>query len=290
MRRFPTLVAAVLCSMPAGIASATMILQSFDAKYNDRFYVGDDKAFIGDPYDWSGVGRSSYWATMVSDSYFLSATHFHPADGAAVDFYWTNSPTGSFETRTVLSGTQIGASDLWLGKLASPVSANVAKYPILSLPEESSYDNLVLDTFGLSDKSPTQRNMRQGRNNIDPGSFQTHTEISTGRVYLYDYDRSGGQGANESYLQTGDSGGPSFVAFGGQPTLVGIHWYIWDDDTDPLIVGSADTFVPHYIDAINQSMQGEQLTVVPEPATIVLLILAGLALLAKKGVVLLFRS
>ena len=42
---------------------------------NDRFYAGADKAFIGQPYDWSGVGLSSNgsWATMISPTYFVSA-------------------------------------------------------------------------------------------------------------------------------------------------------------------------------------------------------------------------
>lgn len=278
MRRFLTLIAAMLWLMPAGVASATMILQSYDAKKHDRFYVGADKAFIGAPYDWSGVGRNDYWATMVSDHYFLSANHYHASVGSNVKFSLTNDPNGAYEIRTIASGMRIAGSDLWLGKLSEPVSANVAKYSILSLAQESSYDDLALYTYGLSDKSP----VRLGRNNVDPGRIQNAmVDGVTGRVFLYDYDKVGGQGADESYLQGGDSGGPSFVVSGGQPTLVGIHWFTWDDETaSPKIIGSGDTFVPHYVAAINQAMVGEQLTLVPEPSMLVLLCVGTIGLLA----------
>ena len=41
----------------------------------------------------------------------------------------------------------------------------------------------------------------------------------------YDYDPVNGLGADECYLISGDSGGPSFVDAGGQLALVGIHYY-----------------------------------------------------------------
>jgi hypothetical protein len=287
MRRFLTLIAALLWLMPVGIASAEMTLQGYRAEKHDRFYVGEApvKAFIGDPYNWSGVGRSSdsRWATMVSDSYFLSANHYHPDTGAKIEFYSTNSPGGSYETHTVASGVQIAGSDLWLGKLEEKVSANVAKCSILSLTQESRYDDLSLYTFGLSDKStPTQRNMRLGRNNLDPGSIHSETldgttDSTTGQVYLFDYDNPpDGMGADESYLEVGDSGGPSLVTdFGGKPALVGIHWFNNEKKTVPWYSG--DTFVPYYINAINTAMSsGEQLTLVPEPSTLALWSLFGM--------------
>ena len=39
-----------------------------DEKRHNRFYAGDDKAFIGEEFDWSGVGKDggNHWAMLVS--------------------------------------------------------------------------------------------------------------------------------------------------------------------------------------------------------------------------------
>lgn len=277
MNRLLRAVLIISTSVQASVAAAAMTVQSFAPEKHERFYNLPDpaKAFIGDPHDWSGVGRSSRWATMISPSYFLSADHHHPPLGSLY-FYLSNDPTGPVETRTIASGQQIAGTDLWLGQLASPVSSDVAKYPVLLLPDHSDYDDLEIFTFGQSDSAVPETNVRLGRNNIDPDSFDSYGESpgSIGIVYTYDFDNPGGLGDDESYLQTGDSGGPSFAIYQGAPALVGIHWFI---DDEPDVDFSGDTFVPDYIGQINAAMVGEQLTVVPAPGTAVLLALAAAA-------------
>jgi len=244
-----------------------MIIQSYAPYRHDRFYDPSDpnKAFIGDPYNWSGVGKYAEWATMVSPSCFLSANHAHP--GSWLFFYETNNPYGPVETRRVESGRQIAGTDLWLGKLTEPVGRNIAKYPVLSLPRNEDYDHRVIYTFGLSSAPPSPSNVSLGRNTIDPDSYQLMTDDrgSTGMAFLFDYDNPGGVGADESYLQRGDSGGPSFVIYEDTPALVGIHWLMWQSGGYPVTVGSADTFVPHYVDQIAAAMDGESLIRLPEP-------------------------
>ncbi len=264
----------VLFALPAHFVSAAMTLQLYAPEKHDRFYTpaepsDPEKAFIGDPYDWSGVGVRHYgwyeWATMISPQYFLSADHFHPSDGSRVRFYHTNDGDGSYEEHYVESGVQIGDTDLWLGKLETPVSSNVAYYPILSLPRNPLYNNIELFTFGKADSTDAMNNTRVGRNEIDPNMyFETEVEkptggYSTGFTYYFDFDDSGGMEDDESYLQRHDSGAPSFVIYNGLPALTGIHWFIWEDDEDPSIVGSADSFVRPYVDEINAAMASEQL-------------------------------
>jgi len=275
-----------------GIASAQMELQSYDAKNHDRFYVGADKAFIGDPYDWSGVGRvvgdeiTRGWATMISPHYFLSAYHFPPALTDALRFYETNDPSGAFEDHAIESSKRIPNTDLWLGKLDTPVTG-AAIYPILNLPTHSEYEGLVIYTFGRSDTTPQERNVRLGRNNIDLVAFRSDPDSqgSTGEVLVFGFDYpTGGVGADESHLQPYDSGGPSFAVLGGSPALVGIHWFIGDDP----VVYSADSFVPDYIAQLNAAMSelgagelDEQVTVlVPEPSVLVMLLGLGAGCLA----------
>src|ERR1035437_4044631 len=79
MRRFLAILAAVVL-LPT-IASANLRLQTTDPsvieQYNDRFSTAGNKAFIGEGYDWSGVGQDirsglpTHWAVMISPSYFL---------------------------------------------------------------------------------------------------------------------------------------------------------------------------------------------------------------------------
>lgn len=269
-------VAVIWWIRPATVASAAMILQSHVPQRHDRFHDPSDpaKAFLGDPHDFSGVGRNLRWATMVSPSYFVSAAHFRPADGSTLYFYTTNDPAETPHSRTVESGRRIAGSDLWLGRLTQPVGPQIEHYPILSLPERSDYDDRQIYTFGLSVGrfSATPTTVRLGRNHIDPGSIAPVTEGEppnqvTGISYLFDFDDPGGAGSDESYLQSGDSGGPSFILHNGAPALVGVHWFIWEDEANPSIYGSGDTFLPEYLAEIDAAMDGQRVTVVSSALT-----------------------
>lgn len=251
----------VLLLLTFGIFSDTaraISIQALSLKRDFRYYVGADKAFAGDPYNWSGVTRTVFqkapdgvtqwggkWATMVSPSYFLSANHWHPANGETLRFYHTNNPSGTYEDRVVLSGQLIDGFDLWLGKLSTPVSSAVAKYPILLLANDAAYVGkpffiLGRPTSDNSSTSPTQVHM--GKNWIDmvaPPTFTWGNSASTlpGKAIT---------------CEGGDSGGSSFIISHGVPTVLGIHWH-----------ALADSFVPRNISAINAAMlaSGEQVTV-----------------------------
>jgi hypothetical protein len=100
------------------------------------------------------------------------------------------------------------------------------------------------------------------------------------RVMYFPYYANGGQqGANEAYLEGGDSGGPSFAIANGSLALLGTHFV----DDGPVFDGalSGDSFIPFYVNQLDANMVGEQVTlaVVPEPVTMVTLFigLAGLA-------------
>jgi len=264
------------CLLSAANLPAAMTIQGYDPDKHDRF--NNDPSFIGNPYDWSGVGRgiTGRWGTMISDTYFLSAAHFAPS--GTLRFYHTNDLGGTFEDRAILSGAPIAGSDLWLGKLSTAVSPLVAKYPIFELPTDADYDNRGIFTFGLTGSSPgTVNTVRLGRNQIDPGTIGSYTVSgTTGDAFLFDYDNPGGVGADESKIQPGDSGGPSFaLAYGLYPAIVGVHWFNYTDPPNPS--GSGDTFVPHYIAALDSAMD-EPLMTIPEPSSLALIVIGGAAL------------
>ena len=280
-----TALIATLLLAPHSIAGAALIVQGYNQDHHDRFH--NDPGFIGAAYDWSGVGRGSWWATMISDSYFLSATHAHPANNSTVRFYETNDPSGVFEEHTVESGMAIAGSDLWLGKLESTVSSSIAKFPILSAAGMASFTDLDLWLFGLSTMAPTQANMRLGRNELDTVIEDfSHPNLgsASGDVFLYDFDDPGGVGDDEARVSSGDSGAPTFTIVNGQPVLVGIHWFTYTDD-ETEVPGSGDTLVSSLIGSLNSSMVGESVTVVNGSRTILALLLVSivrLAILARR--------
>lgn len=288
------------------VASAlgNLQVQSFDASRNDRFYVGNDKDFVGQGYNFSGVGNtaglagSGTWATMISPSFFVSATHYHPGNGSSITFFENNDPSGPSHTYTVQSGvgmtidgTPMGLpSDLWLGKLTSPISPsdNISTYSILSLPTENDYLGLPIYVYG--------KPHWVGRNNItviDDAEEKNNLDIvikkTRAMVYEYNDPPPVSIGGDEAYLHGGDSGGPSFTVFGGQLALLGTHYFNSDQtNTDPPAVDgdySGDSFIPYYINQLNARMlqldpnTTEQVSVlIPEPAGLVLIGLAGLCL------------
>lgn len=253
----------------ASADSFAIYLNQYQANVNQRFYSGADNAFIGAGLDWSGVNNGPRWATMISPSYFLSAGHYHPGAGTQLNFYSGNDLNVAPETHTVdnfgfqtsLNG---GSSDVWLGRLTTPVSSSIAIYPILKLPSESDYIGQSIFVYGHGSSYGT-------------GNLVGLNKISVVNTLYYNTRESefffdGNSGPSTAALIGGDSGGPSFVEHAGHLALVGIHYW-----TCGTYVGACqgDSFVPFYTDQIAAALGTEQLTyvtAVPEPATWVLML------------------
>jgi hypothetical protein len=121
---------------------------------------------------------------------------------------------------------------------------------------------------------------RVGRNVVEDFGWGTDG-ASTGFAMAYDYDNNDVPtvGGAETYLQGGDSGGPSFGVAYGFLGLTGIHWaHDW-----PAQVWSYDTFVPFYVPELAAKMDEPLfLLPIPEPATATLLLGACLVLLCRR--------
>jgi hypothetical protein len=263
-------------------AVGDMVIEDYQDSRHNRFYSGSDKDFVGQAFDWSGVGQTQdgNWVTMISSQYFLSAAHYAPSAGGTVTFYSTNDDSGpsyqgvvapwAYQTRYTPDNLP---SDLWLGKLTTPIpsSAHITYYPVLDLPY---YDDYLGDVIYVNGKPN-----RVGRNVID--RFELGQEEDKDKNIVketvsmgYDYDTVNGLGADECYLQIYDSGGPSFVDAGGRLALVGIHYYI--NQLPGELRYSADSFVPYYINQLNDHMSGASVsTVTPEPSTAMLLVISA---------------
>ncbi len=281
MRRIFIVVAVVLCV--CGSSFGATYLQGVGGDHarsfkHDRFYSGSDKDFHAEAYDFSGVGRGS-WLTMISPRYFVSAAHAAPSYGATATFYEGNTTSSGqhqykvdnwgFQTRYEDGGSY---SDLWLGRLTADIPAedNITYYPVLVLGSESDYIGREIYAYG----NPN----RVGRNHLD-WIYKSYCSGKEGRVMAFDFDEAEGSGMGESecYMMSGDSGGPSFIAWNGELALVGIHW--WNYGSSPPYDGkrSGDSFVPYYVDQLNANMEfGQSVTIVPEPTGVTLLVLGAL--------------
>jgi hypothetical protein len=278
-------------------ADGALYLQNYQASRHERFYTGGNKAFIGDGFDFSGIGQTigdnkRYWATMISPSYFLSAAHYPPSANKTLFFYPDDTLANPIQY-DVDSAYYIGTfeghnSDLYLGKLKTPIdTSQIAYYPILSLDSSEIYGDAYLGneiwTVGKGSTSSGLRTDRVGRNVIDEIGVATDGAKETVAM-IYNYDVPG-LGGDETFLISGDSGGPSFAIVDDALALVGIHYFNSLDSEHPLPPAdgyySGDSFVPYYVDQLNAHMGSEHVTLVmpntpaPEPNSAAML--AGLA-------------
>lgn len=244
----PSLLIALMLLCPAA-SHGTMIVRDFTPARHYRFYNGSDKNFVGNPYDFSGVGcgSSGRWVTLMTDNCFLSAYHLHPGTGETVTFWATNDLAGPSYTYTVMGGVRIGTTDIWVGWFDAAVDTSIARYPIAVLPTAKEYRKLVLYNYGI--------NHRIGRNVLDKiALFQLGG--STGLSAFYDYDNNDvpSSGGDETYLQVGDSGAPSFAVFNSRIALIGTHWANTSHAPAEGAI-SIDTFAPAYFNEINKVLK-----------------------------------
>ena len=280
-----------------GLAPASAVMQILDDTHperNDRFYTGTVPApdnFLRNADDWSGVGMSGgYWATLVSPSFALSCNHlnYHPQTGSTVLFYPDNDPTATPISRTVADGQRIGTSDLWLCELSVPIvpADGIRYYPVYS-DVASGFLNSEVWVFGKDDVG-VETSQRIGRNVIDGVGSLTVSGQPGQQVILYDYDRTSAEvGGDEAMLMGGDSGGPEFALIDGTFYLAGINFFNYSNGFAPDPDGSGGTRVSAYISEINSAMGvmstlGDRLTVVPEPASLVLLAVVGTGVVLRR--------
>lgn len=280
---------------------------------NNRFYTGANKAFIGDPYDWSGVGKrnaNSYAVTMISPSFFVGAAHTSIGSGNSIVFYEDNTTSSGGHSYTVSQTWRVydptyGATDLIVGKLVNPipVAHNIAYYPIFMMPAITDYISTgdydpsdPVDSFfmyGANNGWGDSAGNYVGRNRVDDIFYAAYSAggVNTTQVIALSWQAPNGVGAvpYESRGQAGDSGSPSFYGIGSYLGLFGIHSAV------PSPYGMVDIFLPFYVNEIQavmanpaQGNSSELLTLlnynpnppppdpaIPEPASGLILCLAA---------------
>jgi hypothetical protein len=262
---------------------AAMAIDGFSSARHDRF--ANSGSFLLAGLDLSGVARSSDangpWATMISPIHFLSADHFHPSVGSMLTFHHDNNAAGASSTRTVVGGARLGNTDVWIGQLNSPIDPSVAVYSIVG---PGSYLSSIVYHVGLSASGALgpdrTTDFAVGRNvfDVDFGLVTPVNSTTVTKSGGYIDDTMAGDlsapftnGPNlispdETFFNTFDSGGPSFLLSGSSLHLFGIHAFAGSTSERRV---SGDSYLPEYKSSI--------LAAIPEPSTFIA-VFVGLSL------------
>jgi hypothetical protein len=255
-----------LTSLFLPMASAHALeIRNYSSSRHDRFVTDENGTqpnpgayYVSSRY--SGLGYATdvndpRQYTLVTPQHVLFAKHFAPSTGTNIRFL---NATGEEFTRTTISTADVpnglgGVADVIIVKLDAPLPADqgITPFPYLNLASESLYSNTVLATFGHSH--------RAGRGLISLFSDFMEDGIDSTRTFTFIYDTDAGD-QDDAYLVGGDSGSPSFALVNNRPALVGLH--LAADITATTRI-NIDTFVPHYVDAINTLLAPEGYQLIP---------------------------
>jgi hypothetical protein len=289
-----TLLLITTLAVPSMQCGAAIAISNFTAAGNDRF--ANSASFIESGSDFSGVGRSAdgRWVTMISSNVFISATHYHPADGSNVTFYSGNS-TAAPVTRVISGSQQIGTTDLWVGYLDSSVGPTIKIYNRVTTSYASS--GLAGMPTVMSGISPTTTgyggsnltNQAVGTNRVE--GFQANQTVATetgDAIFTVENQTSDSafgytNTTYEAQIALGDSGGPLFQLSGTNLILAGMNWATGNSDIDPGPATVTRNFsVYSYVGTSNTAINSYIAThPVPEPSTLFPLVL-GLGLIIRR--------
>lgn len=255
-----------------------------------------DPSFLGNGWNLTGIGfmanNGSQGVTMISPQHFVMTAHFPPSTNQ-ISFVtaanqirtYTIQSTTALST-TTFNGAPVNAtSDLLIGRLTAPIPAGdgigflpIAFDPSVNLntgpiPTQNGYNSLPVFAQGFNGTYTNSNGFTSphwGTNVTDRGPNLTVDAGVNSITFGYDFN-SGING--EFHSISGDSGSPSLTTFGGQLSLVGLHYDLLAD------LSSIDLLLAYYIPQMNSFMQpdGFQVTVanIPEPSAMLLVGLVG---------------
>ncbi|MFL5331399.1 MAG: PEP-CTERM sorting domain-containing protein [Gemmataceae bacterium] len=275
----------------AGAAQAEVI-NGYNSAVNDRFTPGTfpgntppsvNAGFLLAGYDLSGVGwvpgvngAGTKQVTMISDENYIAATHFQLGLGTTVAFRAAN---GTYVTRTVQAETQIGGSDVLVGRLSSPVPTGVGgvtSYPLVVGPR-SSFMGLTTYMFGQHGEVGT--NILADW--LFPNGPNTTENVGTGVTSMIQTDYDPNYNLDglpispyEFFSTPGDSGSPDLMIINGQLGLMGDHMSAYTDGSN-VPAGTGETFLSDYQSLIAAQLLSDgrvlSTVAVPEPSSLVLI-------------------
>ena len=250
------------------MTASALVIANYTDDENLRFH--GDPSFIGNPYDWSGVGRTSVsadssvnkeWATLLGENYFISAVHYHPSTGDTITFKGGNlvsSPTFNY---TVAGGFSVPGTDLWIGYTSGAISPTLKRYAFNTTAADNlsetglvgntlfiNGDNVAASPGTITDSlvgtNQTEAWIEGGSTTID--STPTTIDVLSSPINFDTFvlwenlaaDTTNTVTRHEGLMQSGDSGSPAFQIVGGDLEIAGLAYSVF---TAPGIEGDFDS-------------------------------------------------
>jgi hypothetical protein len=251
MKSITSTVGAAFLSVLLGSRGDAITVANHTVETNDRF--ANNPSFIGNAYDFSGVGRSTNtadtrWATLIGDNYFISANHYFPAVGSQIQFIAGNSVSSPTYTYTVAGGFQVPGTDFWIGYTEAVMDLSLARYSYTTTPGNTLAETGLsgIDVFMVGDRvagsagSPTAQTVGTNqvetfRNTGTTAMITPQTTVNFADTATFDqlvtFENIPGDDTlnfttHESQLAAGDSGSPLFRASGTDLILLGTAWAV----------------------------------------------------------------
>jgi len=263
---FRKITCSALAAWAIGLISVdALVIRGYTPSKHDRIFNTSSTPslnpdFIHAGIDLTGVGWhtavQSRQLTMVSPLHFIGARHYRPGIGATLRFVAND---GNFRDFTVASQTTItndsdDISDLFIGTLTAPIATTqgIRHLPYLNLSLQDGfrpYRNYLGKTTMVLGKTTRGANGR-----IDIIQDRIIEGVST-KMITWSYDTNSGD-ADDSYLESGDSGSPVFVEQDGVAAIVATHSGVSGPDSNGIIT-NISSFTPHYVDKLNIVMEAQ---------------------------------
>ena len=242
------------------LLSAPMLVSGIAVdNYSDaaNLRFSGQSGFIGDPYDFSGIGRTTdtvtasvnrTWATLLGENYFVSAVHHHPLTGETIQFKDGNSTSSTNYDYIVKGGFAVPGTDIWIGYTDEAINGSLKRHSLNTTPANSLADTglagqtlfmngdrvaagpgLVTDhVLGINEAESW---WESGQNAHATPEWAAVFESAATFDQLITFGNEPGDTSNnvafhEGQVQKGDSGAPLFRVASGDLEIVGINWAV----------------------------------------------------------------
>ncbi len=295
--RFPIFCAlAAVVGFPA--VSQALVVRTPNAAAHNRFVSGyptdpvvnASASFLLAGFDLSGIGWNAanpgQSFTLVTPQHFVGATHSSIGGGGVVEFVGSDGVKRSYvvESAVAVPNAEGRPSDLFVGRLSAPIAQEdrIRLFPVTGLAE-AQQTGATAYLYGNAAKVGT--GTIGAFQNFGDDPLTAGAGLSPTRTFTTTYRPIGGR-ANDARFEGGDSGSPTFLVENGTLALAGVHGALQTTSFATLTTyTNYDTSVSFYINEVNNILaaDGYQLTVVPEPRAIFLLLVAvgGIAVVGR---------
>ncbi len=246
----------------SGLSSEAIEIRAYEPNRHDRFVnfpsdLTENEDFYLNDEDWSGFG----WVvedprrhlTMISPKHFVGAAHFRPQVGQRLRFRDREGVTRTYTVAalhsTLNDESPRTTSDLFVGELSAPIPSEdrISTVPILNLTSDVAYIGLDIFASGRRSRTGVGTIARVFDFGGEPGSAARRTR---GFSFIY---REPGNGSDQCFFESGDSGGPSTVLLDDGFALVGTHSALQTSTFGPRITrANLGAFLPHFIDQLDE--------------------------------------